>query len=282
MTLTTPNTTCTNSPPVTWWLDKNGENPCDMLSNLLRQCHSAWVLGNMPPVPDQPRELCSDVDVEEGLSDPYNSCCCNSVAYSLRQACWSCQWGAPEPVQGNRPTFGEYLQCSDTSLPGLDLDQQPLWTQMTFQPGDTWSYNVAEAAAADPALTAPEPSETATQDQNLLVPLVGALSGLIVVSTASVLLFFLLRSRRRSQYRISKADLNPFDLGLESPSVSSTNSTPVRIPTPAAALVIPNVRETRVTTHVSAPPAYDLLNSEAPPVSVGRPPETSKRGPRVR
>lgn len=46
------------------------------------------VLGNMPAVPQKPRQICSDEAVAAGEATDYNKCCCNSVAYSLRQACW--------------------------------------------------------------------------------------------------------------------------------------------------------------------------------------------------
>jgi len=171
MTLTVSNTTCVNNPAVTWWLNADGENPCEMLANLLKRCDKKFTLGNIPLKPFTDHQICSDAAIASGDAPDVAECCCNSVAYSLRQACWSCQWGAEDPdtLSGNsRPTFGEYLQCQETGAlnnASIGIAEEPAWTKIPYLTADTWKFeNVERFALQNDTQNVPIPANPANPD----------------------------------------------------------------------------------------------------------------------
>lgn len=133
----------------TWWNNKNGSNPCtsplvvpivsqtrltgQVLQALLRECdadrtpvlhllvvipheYSLDTIHLMPASPLHPPDICLSTAVgQTGGETDFTPCCCNTAAYALRQACWSCQQGSEDPRKPDRrPTFREYLQCPKT------------------------------------------------------------------------------------------------------------------------------------------------------------------------
>ncbi|KAH9832223.1 uncharacterized protein C8Q71DRAFT_267387 [Rhodofomes roseus] len=83
-----------------WYIDAVGENPCMTYQRLRQTCNSnyttpTWTInGNT----DQ-------------CDDPLSTCCCNSIAWSLRMLCINCEWdenGAGDI--GHSATAGAYYQ----------------------------------------------------------------------------------------------------------------------------------------------------------------------------
>ncbi|KZV90933.1 hypothetical protein EXIGLDRAFT_108850 [Exidia glandulosa HHB12029] len=148
-THTTCDPSIANDGNFTWWNNKNGDNPCQVLQNLLRECDSGHTIHLMPASPLTVPDVC-DANVignTDGEND-FSPCCCNTAAYALRQACWSCQQGREDPRKPDRrPTFREYLQCPNTAPNSKKLFKSvhvPKWAFIPVDPDSTWCVRFQE------------------------------------------------------------------------------------------------------------------------------------------
>jgi len=116
-----------------------------VLLNLLTQCDPGHTIHQMPQSPVHSPDICqSESHGGAKGNDNFVPCCCNRVAYALRQACWSCQQGRVDPiVPDHRPTFGEYLQCDrmvNHPHQVLQAVNPPPWALVPLNPDLTWNF----------------------------------------------------------------------------------------------------------------------------------------------
>ncbi|KZV84648.1 hypothetical protein EXIGLDRAFT_281809 [Exidia glandulosa HHB12029] len=124
----TGDTAC-KDPSTTWWNNVHGDSPCKVAELLFQQCSVENVVSKLPDDPTATDAVCSDSDLSKV------SCCCNSIAYSLIEACWSCQQNLTEPTApARRPTSRQYLQCQYTNAPGV------LPSNLSAVPVPEWAF----------------------------------------------------------------------------------------------------------------------------------------------
>jgi len=107
-----------------------------ILQNLLQKCDPAETIPALPESPLQWPNICQQTN-------------------SAGIACWSCQHGQVDPSPGNRrPTFREYLQCPKTVVVQLsDLSANlsiPQWAFIPIDPDETWTFTFTHALANQP------------------------------------------------------------------------------------------------------------------------------------
>lgn len=137
-----------NNSNFTWWNNKQNNNPCMVLQTLLQQCDPSHTIHLMPASPLQPPDICqSGAAGTSGGEKDFIPCCCNTAAYALRQACWSCQQGAENPRKPDRrPTFREYLQCpKSVDKKQFKAAHVPKWAFTPIDPDATWDFDDTRA-----------------------------------------------------------------------------------------------------------------------------------------
>ncbi|KAI0734850.1 hypothetical protein C8Q72DRAFT_328663 [Fomitopsis betulina] len=89
-----------NSTTLDWYIDAVGETPCMTYQKLRQICNSSyqtpsWTIG-------RPADTCDD---------PLNICCCNSIAWSVRNLCINCEWDADGTTDtGNSGVPGDFYR----------------------------------------------------------------------------------------------------------------------------------------------------------------------------
>lgn len=212
-------TTC-KDPATTWWNNANGDSPCKVAQQVLQQCSQENLVSALLDNPASPQAVCRD--------SAQASCCCNSVAYSLIEACWSCQQNLTEPSSSlRRPTYSEFLQCPYQNSPDLFPSYLkgiaiPEWAFIAWDTTDTWMYAIAEQNASTTesvpfattsALLGPtSPGENLTPFVDLsgsqsahTKVVVGAVVGTIAGATLLLACLLLLWRRRRPLKRQAPA-----------------------------------------------------------------------------
>jgi len=208
-----------NQREFSWWNNKHGENPCQMLQTMLRNCDPDHTIQKMPKSPVHSPDICKPSD-SAGADNLFIPCCCSTVAYALREACWSCQQGKVEPPEGHRrPTFKEYLQCQNPFPNYNKLVKSvsaPEWTAMPIGPDGTWNLTKARIFAAQTTMhmmnanpgdssASNSPSHKTSSSPSITVPeaaIIGVLSGLGTVVLALAIVVFIQRCRRRQKRKV--------------------------------------------------------------------------------
>ncbi|EJD54348.1 hypothetical protein AURDEDRAFT_110036 [Auricularia subglabra TFB-10046 SS5] len=138
-----------NNTDFDWWFNRRRQNPCQILQNLLRQCDPDHTIHAMPESPLSAPDICiSPNDASDAAK--VAPCCCNTAAYALRQACWSCQHGKMDPSSPHRrPTFRQYLQCPESarSRQIFKAAKVPKWAFLPIEIDMPWSFKVAMVAS---------------------------------------------------------------------------------------------------------------------------------------
>ncbi|KAH9832211.1 uncharacterized protein C8Q71DRAFT_266693 [Rhodofomes roseus] len=74
--------TCYNgSDTLQWYMDAIGETPCATYQRLRQICNDNYTTPTWAI--DTPTDQCDD---------PLSTCCCNSIAWSIRMLCINCEW----------------------------------------------------------------------------------------------------------------------------------------------------------------------------------------------
>jgi len=198
-------------PDFNWWNNKHGENPCQMLQNLLRGCDPDHTIQMMPQSPLKSPDIC---EANPNSDNSFIPCCCNTVAYALREACWSCQQGKAHPdAPHRRPTFAEYLRCPGTVPNTKELFKNvsaPPWTALRIDPDGTWNLTMARVFAVEtshmhmmetnpPDDSSPSNNSSASTSSSITVAeaaVMGVLAGLGTVVLALASIVWIQRCRR--------------------------------------------------------------------------------------
>ncbi|KZT70960.1 hypothetical protein DAEQUDRAFT_154106 [Daedalea quercina L-15889] len=114
-----------NSTTLDWYIDAVGETPCMTYQQLRQICNSNYQTPSWDI--DAPTDQCDD---------PLSTCCCNSIAWSIRMLCINCQWdefGTSDP--GHSANAGAYYQYRwSTGTPNSGTYCGDGWNQ-TLQEG---------------------------------------------------------------------------------------------------------------------------------------------------
>ncbi|EPT04127.1 hypothetical protein FOMPIDRAFT_1114674 [Fomitopsis schrenkii] len=92
-----------NSTTLDWYINAVGETPCMTYQKLRQICNRKYQTPSWPI--DTPTDQCDD---------PISTCCCNSIAWSVRMLCINCQWdeyGTTDPGHSADVSRGPHYIC---------------------------------------------------------------------------------------------------------------------------------------------------------------------------
>ncbi|KAH9973126.1 hypothetical protein BGW80DRAFT_286690 [Lactifluus volemus] len=265
--LSQSSTTC--APSWKWAFNSMGQDPCTIMGVLYTPCNQ----GGMPHLPVLP----SGGSYSGPSAGDANTCKCNTVVYSLLSACGACQGGSwiswsdyiPNCTSSNFATPYALAIPSGTSV--------PYWALINVTVKGTWDPDESRAVGDTPesgpgaVITTPasspvlsssailsySPTATSssksTGSSNVGVIAGGVIGGIAVISAATLIGFFWIRSKHRQgsptaavfdptpqplmdEFRPQSSESRPF----VPPSLPETRVPPMRIYDPEDPTTFPS------------------------------------------